>query len=472
MPKKVLIITYYWPPGGGAGVQRWLKFVKYLPEFDWEPIVYVPENPEYTAIDNSLEKDIPPGTKVIKTKVWEPYELYKKFVGLKKEDKINSAFLSEKKKPQGIENMAVRIRGNFFIPDARKFWIKPSVKFLTKYLEQYPVDVIVSTGPPHSLHLIACKLQQKTGLPWIADFRDPWTQISYYKDLKLSTWADRRHKKLEKKILAGADRILVVSGGMKEEFNKIYHRDYKVITNGFDTEDIPSENIIPDTKFSIAHIGTLAKSRNPELLWKVMEEIANNDPRFKQDLEIKLVGKVDIDVLDMIKSHELEDNLKLIPYLPHDKVILEQHKSAVLLLLIHNTPKAKQILTGKIFEYLSAKRPILCIGPEDGDAAKIIHKTKSGATVDRTNEIDLKARILKLYDNYLNQKKFDGGENIEQYSRRSLTEKLSKVLKEVINKCRSINSPSTTHPSNSPPVGGRTSQRLGSEGFPPPAGGG
>lgn len=434
MPKKVLIITYYWPPGGGAGVQRWLKFVKYLPEFDWEPIVYVPENPEYTAIDNSLEKDIPKGTTILKTKVWEPYDLYKKFVGLKKEDKINSAFLSEKKKPQRIESLAVRIRGNFFIPDARKFWIKPSVKFLINYLKQHPVDVIVSTGPPHSLHLIAEKLHKKTGLPWLADFRDPWTQISYYNDLKLSAWADRRHKKLEKQMLSGADRVMVVSDGMKEEFNTIHQRDYIVISNGFDTEDIPAENVVADTKFSIAHIGTLAKSRNPEMLWKVFAEIANDDPHFKQNLEIKLVGKADINVLDMINSFGLEKNLNLIPYLPHDKVIVEQHKSMVLLLLIHNTAKAKQILTGKIFEYLSARRPILCIGPEDGDAANIIRKTKSGVTVDRNNETGLKARILELYSNYLNHKNFEGGVNIEAYSRKSLTKKLSLVLNAATNK--------------------------------------
>jgi len=436
MKKKVLIITYYWPPSGGAGVQRWLKFVKYLPEFGWEPVIYTPENPEYPVLDQTLEKDIPAGIRVLKTKVWEPYSFYKKFIGLKKEDKINASFTSEKKKPKRIENLSIWIRGNLFIPDARKYWILPSVKYLSNYLRENPVDVIISTGPPHSMHRIAHKLQSITKIPWIADFRDPWTQISYYKDLKLSAWADYKHKKLEKKTLAGADQVIVVSDGMKQEFDGIYQRDYEVISNGFDTADIPQTVIVPDKKFTIAHIGILAKSRNPEALWKALKEIADQNNRFKEHLEIKLVGKVDINVLEIIKTYGLENNLNLIPYLPHDKVILEQNKSAVLLLLIHNTPKAKQILTGKIFEYLSARRPILCIGPEDGDAAKIINKTKSGATVDRDNEIDLKARVLKLYDNYLNQTKFDGGENIEQYSRRSLTKKLSGVLKEVISKSK------------------------------------
>ncbi|MBE9481851.1 MAG: glycosyl transferase family 1, partial [Bacteroidetes bacterium] len=173
--KKVLIITYYWPPSGGAGVQRWLKFVKYLREFGWEPIVYTPENPEAPDIDNSLEKDIPDNLTVIKRKIWEPYTAYKKFIGQEKEQKINAGFLSENKKPKLSENISVWIRGNFFIPDARKFWIKPSVKFLTNYLKNNPVDAMISSGPPHSMHMIALGLKQRLGIPWLADFRDPWT---------------------------------------------------------------------------------------------------------------------------------------------------------------------------------------------------------------------------------------------------------------------------------------------------------
>ncbi|MCF8364469.1 MAG: glycosyltransferase family 4 protein [Bacteroidales bacterium] len=432
MPKKVLIITYYWPPGGGAGVQRWLKFVKYLPEFGWEPVVYVPENPEYTAIDHSLEKDIPDGTEILKTKVWEPYDVYKKFVRLKKEDKINSAFVSEKKKPKLTENLAIAIRGNFFIPDARKFWVKPSVKFIMQYLKKNPVDLIVSTGPPHSMHLIAHQLKQITGLPWIADFRDPWTQISYYRDLKLLPWADKKHKQLEKKMLAEADQVMVVSEGMKQEFDAIFSRDYQVIPNGFDEDDIPKGKIIRDKKFSIAHIGSLATSRNPAALWEALKQIDDENAGFSEQLEIKLAGKVDINVLDMIKSYGLEKNLTLISYLSHDKVIEEQHKSAVLLLLIHDTPKAGLILTGKLFEYLSAKRPILCIGPEDGDAAKIISKTQSGATVNRDNTLLIKQQILRFYNDFVQGTDFNGSTKIERYSRKALTGQLSQIMDQMI----------------------------------------
>ncbi|MEA3317025.1 MAG: glycosyl transferase family 1, partial [Bacteroidota bacterium] len=184
--KKVLIITYYWPPSGGAGVQRWLKFAKFLPKYGWNPIIYTPENGEIPVTDKSLHKDISKETKVIKRKIWEPYTWYKKFIGQKNNQKINVGFLSENQKPKFTEKISVWIRGNFFIPDARKFWIKPSVKFLKTYLKNNNVDAIISTGPPHSMHLIAMQLQKKLNLPWIADFRDPWTNIDFYEDLLLT----------------------------------------------------------------------------------------------------------------------------------------------------------------------------------------------------------------------------------------------------------------------------------------------
>ena len=184
--KKVLIITYYWPPSGGAGVQRWLKFAKYLSDFGWEPIIYTVENGEYPVLDYDLLDEVPKGITVLKTPIWEPYSIYKKFTGRKKEDKINSGFLSEKKNPKLLEKLSIWIRGNLFIPDARKFWIKPSVNFLTNYLIDNPVDIVVSSGPPHSSHIIALKLKEKNKLPWLADFRDPWTNIYYYKELLLN----------------------------------------------------------------------------------------------------------------------------------------------------------------------------------------------------------------------------------------------------------------------------------------------
>ena len=192
--KRVLIITYYWPPSGGSGVQRWLKMSKYLPENGWQPVIYTPEDGEFPIIDTSLEKDVCPEAEVVKRPIVEPYTLYKRFVGMRAEEKVKVGFTDESGKQKGWKaRLSMWIRGNLFIPDARCWWIRPSVRFLLKYLKDNPVDAIISTGPPHSMHLIALRLKAKLGLPWIADFRDPWTDIDFYNELRLTQWADCKH---------------------------------------------------------------------------------------------------------------------------------------------------------------------------------------------------------------------------------------------------------------------------------------
>lgn len=427
--KKVLIITYYWPPSGGAGVQRWLKFVKYMRDFGWEPIVYTPENPEAPVIDNSLEKDIPDNLTVIKRKIWEPYTAYKKFIGQKKEQKINAGFLSENKKPGLSENVSVWIRGNLFIPDARKFWIKPSVKFLTNYLKNNLVDAIISTGPPHSMHMIALGLKQRLGIPWLADFRDPWTNIDFYEDLKLIKRADKKHHKLEKEVLKNADSVVLISRGMADDFNKIYQRNYEVITNGYDSDDISNGSKIElDRKFSISYIGTMVKTRNPISFWKAINQIINLNKEFAKNIEIKLIGKIDYSVQQSIKEFQLQKYITKINYLPHNEVIKLQKQSQVLLLLINNTPNAKMILTGKFFEYMAAHRPILCIGPPDGDAVRILKETNSGLQSDFQDVIKIKENILNFYQLYKNQELSSDIKNIENYSRKGLTNRLVNIL--------------------------------------------
>lgn len=400
--KKVLIITYYWPPSGGGGVQRWVKFVKYLRQTNWEPIVFTPENPERPSIDSSLLKDIPPDIKVIKNNIWEPYKIYKRFTGRKKSDKIQTAFLSENKSTTGfLEKVSIWIRGNLFIPDARKYWINPSVKKLTEFLKENPVEVIVTTGPPHSAHMIGLLLKRKIGIPWLADFRDPWTNIDYYKDLKLSKRADKIHHRLEKKVLENADEVTVISPGMAKEFNNIFPKKYSVIPNGYDAEDIKNKKSSDSAKgkFSLAHIGSLTKTRNPFNLWKAIKQLVDENPEFASDLEIHNIGKLDINVADSLKNIGLNKYLRLTNYLSHDKVILEQQKATLLLLLINDTPNAKLILTGKIFEYLVSGTPIICIAPPDGDAAYVINETSCGSTYS-FNEVDkLKSDLRAYYRN-------------------------------------------------------------------------
>ncbi len=430
--RKVLIITYYWPPGGGAGVQRWLKFVKYLNEFGWQPIVYTPENGEMPVLDDSLSADIPNDTLVIKTPIWEPYDFYKKLVGAKKHEKINTGFLTERKRPGLKEKLAVWLRGNFFIPDARCFWIKPSVSFLNKWLSENNVDAIVSTGPPHSMHLIAQKVSVRNRIPWLADFRDPWTNIDYYKDLMLTGWADRRHHDLEKSVVSVADRVVVVGPTMQHEFSEKYHRNIDVITNGFDTDDVLHADTIRNDRFVIAHVGTLVRTRNPVNLWKVLSDLISEHADLRNDLSIRLTGKVDLAVRNSLASSGLEKYVTYVDYLPHDKVAGEQKSASVLLLILNDTPNSKGILTGKLFEYLASGRPVLCIGPEDGDAAAIIHETRSGVTCDFDEKEKVRQALLNFYREYRSGTSSANRTGIEQYSRKALTAKLASILDEMI----------------------------------------
>jgi len=427
--RKVLIITYYWPPSGGAGVQRWLKFSKYLREFGWEPIIYTPKNPEAPAQDFSLSEEIPEGIQIIKTPIWEPYGYYKKLVGMKKGENVNAGFLSEKKKPGIAEGFSTWIRGNFFIPDARKFWIKPSVKFLIEYLRNNPVDTIVSTGPPHSTHMIALGIKSKLNIPWLADFRDPWTGIDFYHQLKLSRWADRIHHKMEKRVLDCADAITVVSSQMKRDFHLSTENRISVITNGYDSEDIQYAPIeLKKNKFSITHIGSIPPSRNPSHFWHELAQKVREDRSFASVLEIKLVGKVDHSVIQSLEENGLKEFLIKTEYLPHKDVIIEMQNSQVLLLLINNTPNAKGILTGKIFEYFAAQRPILCIGPVDGDAAELLTVANSGPVVGFNDSKSLQKAITRMYNDYKDDVLFVPDNSYQKFSRKALTGSLAKIL--------------------------------------------
>ncbi len=429
--KKLLIITYYWPPGGGGGVQRWLKFVKYLRSFGWEPVVFTPENPEVPVLDHSLLEEVPEGVEIIKNRIREPYAVYKKLTGKKKEQKIQTAFLSEgKHKRSLVEEFSVWVRGNLFIPDARRFWIKPSVKMLTGYIRENRPDAIATTGPPHSTHLIGLGLKRKTGLPWLADFRDPWTNIDYYRELKLSKWADRKHHQLERLVLEQADAVTVVSPGMEKEFNAIVPGEYSVIPNGFDSEDRPPEpkKHPSDGKFSLAHIGSLTKTRNPGNLWKALHQLVEEDAGFAADLEIRNTGKMDFSAMESLKKHGLEKYLRRTDYLPHSQVVLEQGRASLLLLLINNTPNARLILTGKIFEYLVSGRPVVCIGPPDGDAAEVIRRSGCGKVYGFTEVEKLKADLLSFYRRFKKGDLKADCKNVEQFDRKNLTGDLAAVL--------------------------------------------
>jgi len=429
LARRVLIITYYWPPSGGSGVQRWLKTVKYLRTFGWEPVVYTAEGGEVPVLDDSLARDVPQGVEVIKKTIWEPYSIYKKIIGQKKEQRINTGFLSETAKPRLAEKISVWIRGNFFIPDARCFWIKPSVSFLSGYLKKNPVDAIISTGPPHSMHLIALGLKDTFGLPWLADFRDPWTTIDFYDQLMLSSWADAKHKRQEKAVLKAADEVVTVSWNWADDFKKILDRRVQVITNGFDEDDFKEEAGEPDAGFLFHHIGAMNKDRNPHNFWKALAELCKTNEGFKAALKIKLTGKNDYSVVQSIRDNGLEGNVQYIDYMNHSDVIRSLRKSPILLLPLNDTPNTLGIIPGKLFEYLAARRPIFVIGNTGGDTAKIIRETKAGRVAGFEDYESTKKMILDFYEDFRkgSLKAEDEG-LIGNYSRKKCTGQFAALL--------------------------------------------
>lgn len=418
---KALIITYYWPPAGGSGVQRWLKFVKYLQDFNVEPIVYTVDDANYPKEDKTLINEIPKGIKVLKQPIWEPTDVlfWKKKNNQKKDisNSTNSGFLSF-------------IRGNFFIPDPKIFWVKPSVKFLQNYLKEHQIDVIISTGPPHSMHLIAQKLHQNNKIKWIADFRDPWSDLYYNNEFRQLEFAKKKNLKLEKSVLKNADCILTVSNTLKKEFSKIANR-VEVITNGFDDEVLSNSIQKLDNKFTISYIGLLPKQSNPKLLFKVLNALCLENTDFKKDLELHFIGDISDEVKKEIQSYNLNKNTSFTGYVSHKEAIEYQKKAQVLLLLIPNVEKSEGILTGKLFEYLTAKRPILAMGAENGDLSEILKETNSGTVVSFKNEAKLTSEIKKLYHQYKTGNLVVNSKNIEQFHRKELTKKLSEIIKTI-----------------------------------------
>ncbi len=387
--------------------------------------------------DLSLLSEIPEGVSVLKQPIWEPYDIYKKLIGRKKSEKINTGFLTEKKQPGLLEKFSVWVRGNFFIPDARKFWIRPSIKFLTSYIHDHPIDAIVSTGPPHSMHLIALGVKANTGLPWLADFRDPWTNIDYYNDLLLTNRADMKHHKLERDVLTSADSVVAVGKTLAIELEQLGGNNVSVITNGYDEADTAlAQYVVVDKKFSIVHVGTLVRSRNCPALWRALGNLVAEHQDFADDLELRLVGKCDLAVLNSIKENGLDKFLTRVDHLPHDEVIAEQRKAAVLLLLINNSANAKGILTGKFFEYMAAGRPMLAAGPRDGDVAHIMAETNCGEICEFDDHAGMQKTLLDFYLKHKKGTLRTGSEAIDHYAREPLTARLAEELNRIVEKVK------------------------------------
>jgi glycosyltransferase involved in cell wall biosynthesis len=429
--KKVLIITYYWPPAGGPGVQRVLKFAKYLPEFGWQPIILTVKNGEYPAIDNSLQDDVPSSCRVYKTFSLEPNLFYKKFTGMAVDEKIPTAVLTAET-TNWKKRLSNWIRLNLFIPDAKIGWIPFAVRKGKKIIKAEKTDVIFSSSPPPTVHLIARKLAKWSGVKWVADFRDPWTDIYHYNDVIRSAWSLNRDKDKEKEIVTSAGEIITVSQNVAELLNeKISNpREMHIIPNGYDETDLDNLEEEPAfDKFTIAYAGKINIQQNPSNLWKILGSMVRENPTFAANFQILLMGNITDEVITEIRQNNLEKELKNLGYVDHQTALKNLQKSHVLLLLIPNTEKNKGIVTGKFFEYINMEKFILGVGPKDGDAAEILAQTNTGRMFEFNDIQEIKNEVKRQYKN--RQKRLTqkvNREEIRKYSRQKLTEELVGVF--------------------------------------------
>lgn len=441
--KRVLIVTYYWPPSGGSGVQRWVKFVKYLPMVGWQPVVYTPENPELTTVDKTLAAEIPPETEVVKSHIFEPYGIYRKLMGSGSSTDLKTLTASDTgkgevnpingQKKSWKQRLSLFIRGNLFIPDPRVMWVRPSVRFLKRYLEEHPVDAIVTTGPPQSMHLIGLRLSKETGLPWVADFRDPWTKMFYFKHLGLTPWAEKKHRRLEQSVLDGATRVIAVSPLVQDEFKAMTKTPVELITNGYDEEDF-EKDVELDENFNITHTGLFASDGNPETLWKILARKCEEDEEFRKSLRIRLVGKTDKEITDSIEAAGLGGNLKDFGYQSHETAVREQLNASILILPLRKEPEYRAVLPGKLFEYLASHRPILGIGQTDGVMAHVVEETGSGVVCDWDDEEKIRSWIDSCWEKFKNDDLKDNTSDISRFTRRNLTERLAELLNQITEK--------------------------------------
>lgn len=427
--KRVLIVTYYWPPSGGAGVQRWLKFTKYLPDFDWEPYIITvdPEHATYPLLDDSLDKEVSNELKVIRTKSREWFSAYKKVSG---SEKIPyGGFANDKEKISSKQKLARFVRGNLFIPDPRKGWNRFALSEALRLLKKEQFHCVITTGPPHSSHLIGLKLSRKTGVPWVADFRDPWTDIYYYRKFYPTKAAHQINLRMENKVLSRAKKVITVSDGFKKIFaNKRSVPEEKIfiIPNGFDENDFQPGRKNKNEVFRITYVGTLADSYPLDSFIEALMELKEQ----KASVRLRFIGSISDFQKQKLEVLEAE-SIEYIQYVDHKKALAYMQDTTVLLLVIPDHDSSNGILPGKIFEYLASEKPIIGIGPVESDSSNILQETGAGKMI-AFNDKEGMLRLLEAhYKDFKNNIPYNLSDKYLQYSRKNLSRRLSEILNEL-----------------------------------------
>lgn len=431
----MLCISYYWPPAGGPGAQRIVKFAKYLPDFGWQPIVLTVKNGEFPYIDESLANDTETA-KVIRTYSIEPFQFYKKMTGRKSSETLPVGLLTVKsQKP--TERIAGWMRSNLFVPDARVGWIPFAVRKGLSIIRRENIDAIFTSSPPHSLQLAGLWLKKLTGLPWIVDFRDPWTDIRYYQFSNRLRFAKKLDAYYERQVLQSADHILTVSADLVHKFQqKVRHVSsdrIHVMPNGFDVSDFQHTVSVGSEKFTILHSGNILAHQNPTVLWKALQHYIAEQPTFADQLEIRFIGRVHPAIVQSIHEYGLTNYTNVHGFIPHSEIIREMMAATILLMVVPQTKSNLGIVTGKLFEYIGSGRPILAIGPTNGDAAIILKPFPNSMVCDYYDTESCVSFIKQIYGD------FQRGEVLESptelrapYSRVELTWKLATILDNAI----------------------------------------
>jgi glycosyltransferase involved in cell wall biosynthesis len=431
MNKKVLIITYYWPPSGGSGVQRWLKFVKYLPAAGVKPFVFTPANPSFNLRDESLHKDVSSEATVVHYPIWEPYELFFRLSGIfgKKKSARPTDVIAVKNKSL-FQRFSTWVRGNLIIPDPRKFWVKPSVKFLERYLAENGINTIITTGPPHSMHLIGYQLKKRNPtLRWMADFRDPWSEWGFLDSIQVGARARKIHQQLEAQVLAAADEIITITPFYQRRFEALSNRKVTLLMNGYDEDDFKNLLIQKTEKFVIRHVGIVNEKCDPRPFMRAVLAVAQQNELFRNKVVVDFVGDVHPAFREFVSSDADLAKLTLFtPTVPHKELIAKYGTSSVLLLVLTGYKDAEGYMPGKLYEYIATGLPVLGVGPEQGDAAKLLNETGAGKMIDGNHTDSINAFLLEAFQHWQQEKGIARKNEGNQYSRKEIAKKLAAML--------------------------------------------
>jgi hypothetical protein len=423
--KRVLIITYYWPPSAGSGVQRWLKFSKYLHLYGYEPVIFTPENPDFDLRDPELEREVPKTAEVLKFPIWEPYQLLRMLGGKKGG---NPSLILEKSQKSLLDKIAIWLRANLLVPDPRKFWIKPSINFLGQILKQNQFQAVITTGPPHSMHLIGLGLKERFGTPWLADFRDPWSTWEFLDTLPMLSVVKSRHRKLENKVFAKADALCTISPTFQKEMQELSKREVHLLYNGFDLDDLPpgiAEGPEEQRPLHIVYTGVIDAIRDPR---PFMQALLSTFGETKGEVKLTFVGRVSEAIVDWVAADPwLSAHVAFVGYVPHKEVFAYYRRAHLLLLILTDTKNAKGNIPGKMFEYMATQRPILALGDPEGDAATILREATAGRVFTHKD--------IAGVSKYLEELNVHGtvfqSNNLEKFDRKQLTGTLAAILETI-----------------------------------------